>query len=111
MILREMTGVINDDALFTQRPRPDDAPVGEPPEDEEIEEGSDCGCGCGGAPGGCGGGKSGTVKATVLFKRGLYEIIEDAINVYDQYEDADEISDEMIAEIEHFNKALKAFRR
>ena len=67
MILREMTDVINDDALFTQRTRPDDAPVGEPPEDEEIEEGSDCGCGCGGAPGGCGGGKSGTVKATVLF--------------------------------------------
>lgn len=111
MILKEMADVINDDALFTQRTRPDDASVGEPPADEEIEEGGDCGCGCNGAPGGCRDSKSGTVKATVLFKRGLYEIIEDAINVYDQYDDADEISEEMIAEIEHFNQALKAFRR
>jgi len=111
MILKEMADVINDDTLFTQKAHADDSPVGEPPADEEIEEGGDCGCGCGGAPGGCGGSKSGTVKATVLFKRGLYEIIEDAISVYDQYDDADEISEEMIAEIEHFNQALKAFRR
>ena len=109
MILKEMTDVINDDALFTKSTPPDDSPVGDTPDTEEIDEGGDCGCGCGGAPDGCG--KSGTVKATVLFKRGLYEIIEDAIDVYDQYDDADEISDEMIAEIEHFNKALKAFRR
>lgn len=109
MILKEMADVISDDAIFTKRSVPDDSPVGEPPDGADLDEGGDCGCGCDGAPGGCG--KSGTVKATVLFKRGLYEIIEDAINVYDQYEDADEISDEMIAEIEHFNKALKAFRR
>ncbi len=109
MILKEMADVISDDAVFTKRTPPDDSPVGEPPEEDDLDEGGDCGCGCDGGPGGCG--KSGTVKATVLFKRGLYEIIEDAINVYDQYEDADQISDEMIAEIEHFNKALKAFRR
>lgn len=111
MILKEITDVINDDALFTKNTLPDDSPVGTAPEEDDLEESGDCGCGCGGEPGGCDQNKSGTVKATVLFKRGLYEIIEDAINVYDQYEDADQISDEMIAEIEHFNKALKAFRR
>ena len=111
MILKEISDVINDDALFTKSSPTDDSPVGTPPEEDELEEGGDCGCGCGGAPGGCGQNKSGSVKATVLFKRDLYEIIEDAINVYDQYDDADQISDEMIAEIEHFNKALKAFRR
>jgi len=111
MILREMMDVINDDALFTQRSHVDDTPVGSASDDESVDESDVCGCGCGGAPGGCGKGKSGTVTATVLFKRGLYEIIEDAISVYDQYDDADEISDEMVAEIEHFNKALKAFRQ
>lgn len=111
MILREMADVINDDAIFTHMTKTDDSPVGEPPDDASIEEGGDCGCGCSGTEDGCGQAKSGTVKATVLFKRGLYDIIEDAIDVYDQYEDADQISDEMIAEIEHFNKALKAFRR
>jgi len=111
MILREMADVLSDDALFTQRSKSDDSPTGAAPDDDELDEGGDCGCGCNGAPGGCSDSKSGTVKATVLFKRGLYEIIEDAIGVYDQYDDADEISEEMIAEIEHFNQALKAFRR
>lgn len=110
MILREMADVLTDDALFTHNTPPDDSPTGDMSDDESIEEGGDCGCGCNGAPGGCNKGKSGTLKATVLFKRDLYEIIEDAIDVYDQYEDADQISDEMIAEIEHFNKALKALR-
>jgi Fe-S cluster biogenesis protein NfuA len=108
-ILKEMADVLADDALFTKQTPQDDSPVGDV-DDETVDEGGDCGCGCGGAPGGCGGKKSGTITATALFKRSLYEIIEDAIGVYDQYDDADQISDEMIAEIEHFSNKLKAFR-
>ena len=109
VILKEMADILADDTLFTKMTHQDDSPIGDV-EDETVDEGGDCGCGCGGAPGGCGDKKRGTVTATALFKRGLYEIIEDAIGVYDQYDDADQISDEMIAEIEHFSNKLKAFR-
>ena len=105
-ILTEMKDIIADDALFTQKDVPGDAPVG------DVDEGDDgdCGCGCGGAPGGCGDSKVGTRTGTALFKRSLYEIIEDAVNIYDHYDDADEISEDMIRDVAHIHNVLHRLR-
>ncbi len=104
-ILREMKDIIADDALFTHKDAPGDAPVG------DIDESDgDCGCGCGGALGGCGDKKMGTATGTALFKRSLYEIIEDAINIYDQYDDADEISEDMIRDIAKAHNVIHKIR-
>lgn len=105
-ILREMKDFIADDALFTHKDVPGDAPVGDIDEDT-----GDCGCGCGGAPGGCSDKKAGTLPGTAMFKRSLYEIIEDAVNIYDQYDDADEISDDMISDISQVHNVLQKLRR
>ena len=104
--LLEMKDIIADDVLFTHKDAPGDAPTG------DIEENDgDCGCGCGGAPGGCGDKKTGTLAGTAMFKRSLYEIIEDAVNIYDQYDDADEISEDMINDISQVHNVLQKFRR
>jgi hypothetical protein len=103
--------MLADDSLFTRPTPQDDSPTGTSP-DDDLDENDDCGCGCGGAPDGCGkSSKSGTLTATALFKRSLYEIIQDAIDVYDMYDDADEISDDMIREVDAVHRVIKSMNR
>jgi hypothetical protein len=103
-----MSDVLSDDALFTKKTVVGNAPTGKDIKDEDASnESSDCGCGCGGK-GDCG--RSGTVPATVYFKRSLYEIIEDSIKIYDEYDDADQISEDMMNEIENVQKVIRSLR-
>lgn len=105
-ILREMSSILNDDALYTQREIPGDA-------DEEMAA-SSCGCqkkiekerkerSCG-----C---KKGSQINTMMFKRNLYDMIDDVISLYDRYDDADDVSSDIVEKISRISDDIAMLRK
>lgn len=103
MIISEMTNIIQDDALFTQREIPGDA-------DESMKSG--CGCSMSKAvkkPCGCNARRSSI--DTMMFKRGLYDMINNTIAIYDAYDDVDQVSSDLLEKISKLSKDIEIIRR
>lgn len=104
-ILNEMAKVINDDALFVQREIPGDA-------DEEMSTSSSCGCQkkpqTAKKPCGCG---SRSKIDTMMFKRNLYDMIDDVICLYDKYDDSDDVSADIIEKVAGISAGISELRK
>lgn len=101
-----MSSILNDDALYTQREIPGNA-------DEEMAA-SSCGCqkkiekerkerSCG-----C---KKGSQINTMMFKRNLYDMIDDVISLYDHYDDADDVSNDIVEKIARISDDIASLRK
>jgi hypothetical protein len=102
MVLREMSSLLSDDALFTHHDPPgdaDEAPCGCQNKVKKTQEAHDCGC------------KKGSQISTMMFKRNLYDMIDDVISLYDHYDDADEVSNDIVEKIAHISDDIASLRK
>lgn len=105
-ILKEMMHALNDDSLFTQREIPGDA-------DEKMVTVSSCGCQKKTpqpAPKPCGCGSRSKID-TMMFKRNLYDMIDDVINLYDRYDDSDDVSSDIIEKVAGISADISNLRK
>lgn len=105
-ILREMSSILNDDALFTQREIPGDADekdtapsCGCQNKVKKTQESYNCGC------------KKGSQISTMMFKRNLYDMIDDVISLYDHYDDADDVSNDIVEKIARISDDIASLRK
>ena len=104
MIISEMKNIIQDDALFTQREIPGDA--------DDVSA-SNCGCKSNKTikEKDCGCGTKRSNISTMIFKRGLYDMIDNAIAIYDAYDDVDQVSADLLEKISNISKDIEIIRR
>ena len=47
----------------------------------------------------------------MIFKRGLYDMIDNAIAIYDAYDDVDQVSADLLEKISNISKDIEIIRR